>query len=361
MIPKKIRVCYYIFLMSKKIKNTGKHSALLKLTIPDGTKSYIELKQQVAKAGIFDREYTYYAVLSIFVFSGFLLSTFKILTTPVNAWLFLWAILFAFFTVQIAGILHDAGHRAVFKSTKWNDVLGTICGAFIADAFNFWKKKHNMHHAHPNQEGADPDVELPLLSFTKEDYRAKTGLSKYLRKYQAFLYYPMGIFVVFSPRFGSIKYLIKEFKPKMWWEVAIFSASFFAWFVMPFFIFDLQKALLLFVIVNMVLGFYLLNVFAPNHKGMPEIEEGVKISFMEQQIMTSRNIRGHWLTDFMYMGLNYQIEHHLFPSTPRNKLRYITPFVLDICKRARLEYTEVSVIKTNQIILSELHQIAKTS
>lgn len=103
------------------------------------------------------------------------------------------------------------------------------------------------------------------------------------------------------------------------------------------------------------------NIFAPNHKGMPQLPKDIKISFMEHQIMTTRNIYGHWLTDFVYLGLNYQIEHHLFPNCPRNKLKLITPYVEDICRKMNLEFTRVSVLESNKIILSELNRIAKTA
>jgi fatty acid desaturase len=77
--------------------------------------------------------------------------------------------------------------------------------------------------------------------------------------------------------------------------------------------------------------------------------------------MTSRNVDGHWLTDFVYMGLNYQIEHHLFPNCPRINLPKITPYVKEICKKMKLEYTSVSIIETDKIILKELNDVAKAA
>lgn len=347
--------------MAIKIKKSQKIESFQKMSVIDGTKTYAELRQKVAKEGIFERAYGFYSFLTLFVFSGFFLSIYFIFITTSKPLLIIWGVLFSFFAVQMAGLLHDAGHRAIFKTTRANDFVGNIFGSFLAEGYTFWKVKHNMHHAHPNEDDEDPDVALPILSFTKEAYRAKTGIAKILCKYQVYLYYPIGLLLFISPRLGTIKYFLKVYKPKMLPEIVIFSISLFAWFFLQFFIFDLSKALLLFIVTNTTIGFYLLNVFAPNHKGMPYLEKGVKLSFLEQQIITSRNIKGHWLTDFVYMGLNYQIEHHLFPNTPRNKLKHITPFVLELCRKKKLEYTEVSVIETNKIILSELHQVAATA
>ena len=68
-------------------------------------------------------------------------------------------------------------------------------------------------------------------------------------------------------------------------------------------------------------GVYLGGSFAPNHKGMPIIPAGMKVDFLRRQVLTSRNIRGGTAVDFAMGGLNYQIEHHLFPSMPRPNLR----------------------------------------
>ena len=70
-----------------------------------------------------------------------------------------------------------------------------------------------------------------------------------------------------------------------------------------------------------VFGLYMGCSFAPNHKGMPIIEPDEKLDYLRRQVLTSRNVRGGWFIDQLLGGLNYQIEHHLFPSMPRANLR----------------------------------------
>ena len=331
------------------------------ISIQDGVKQYAKLSVAVSKAGILKRSYKYYLALFIFVVTGYLLSGYFIVRVNNIPLLIVLGIIFSFFMVQISGIQHDAGHRAVFKSTFMNDLLGMVCGAFIAMGYSSWKFKHNIHHAHTNQEDEDPDVDLPILSFTEKQYKSRRGLQKFLSKYQAFLYYPIGSLVAFSVRITSMRYFIKEFKTKYIGEIIILGIGIFVMFFLPFFVFNLAKATTLFIVVNVSVGFYLLNVFAPNHKGMPVIAKNQKLSFLEQQIMTSRNVIGSTIIDFVYLGLNYQIEHHLFPNCPRNNLKKLTPYIKEVCKDMKLEYTEVGVIETNKIILSELHNVAKQS
>ena len=330
------------------------------MTTLDGAKMYADLREEVTRAGILDREYGYYAILTIFTFAGYFFTAYQLYLASTTALIVVWGLAFAFFSIQFAGLIHDAGHRTIFKSVKNNDLIGNFYSFFVGHGYSFWRGKHNKHHAHTNQEGEDPDVNLPLLSFTTDRVKKKTGLAKLLIRYQAYIYYPMGVLVVFSPRLGAMRYLRNNFSAKIWLEALLFLGGFFAYFILPFFIFDISKALLVFTVVNFSGGVYLINVFAPNHKGMPQIDDGVKFSFLEQQIITSRNINGHWLTDFLYMGLNYQIEHHLFPNTPRNKLRKITPFVRALCEKRKIEYTSVSFYESNRIIVSELNSVGKS-
>jgi fatty acid desaturase len=85
------------------------------------------------------------------------------------------------------------------------------------------------------------------------------------------------------------------------------------------------------------------------------------MSFLEQQVITSRDITGGPLTDLALVGLNYQIEHHLFPTCPRNKLKLLTPYVQDVCRRMNLEFTTVGIVETNRMILRELRAVAQAT
>lgn len=336
----------------EQIKKIQKISAL------DGASAYAALKQEITKAGILDRSYTYYFFLALFITCGFILSAYYIVRTPMSWQLVFWCLSLAFFSVQIGGFIHDGGHRAIMKSPKNNDFLGYLFDTLVAIGYSSWKIAHNAHHANPNVEDEDPDIELPFHSFTKERFARQKGLYKALSKFQVFLYFPVRSLVALNFRFSHLKYFKKTKKWSMWWEVMIWAIGFSIYIILPFVLFPFSKAILVFLLVNLGMGFYMSNVFAPNHKGMPQIAKGVKISFLEHQIMTTRNIYGHPLTDFVFMGLNYQIEHHLFPNCPRNKLGKITPYVKKICRKLNIEFTQVGVMESNKIILSELQQIA---
>lgn len=332
-----------------------------KISIAEETRAYAKLKQEVKQTGILDRAYGYYASVTTIAIGGFFVSFYQLYSANSALSLLLWSGILVFFMVQIGGIMHDAGHRAICSSVKMNDFFGHMCAGILGMPFGDWKMTHNKHHAHPNQEDEDPDIELPFISLTKERYNSRRGIEKLLRPYQAYLWYPIGSFVSFTKRLYGIKYFQGNTSIKTWWHVILYVLGLFVWFALPFVLFDLQKALIIFWATNLLFGFYLANIFAPNHKGMPQLKKGTTLSFLQHQVTTSRNIHGSFLTDILYIGLNYQIEHHLFPHCPRNKLKLLTPYVKNICRKMGLSYTAVGIVGSNKILLSELHHITKST
>ena len=116
---------------------------------------------------------------------------------------------------------------------------------------------------------------------------------------------------------------------------------------------------LLFILVQQALfGFYLASVFAPNHKGMLIVPKNVRMDFLRLQVLTARNVRANPITDFWYGGLNYQIEHHLFPSMARNKLHQVQRIIRDFCKEHSISYHETSMVRSYLEILEYLHMVS---
>jgi fatty acid desaturase len=103
------------------------------------------------------------------------------------------------------------------------------------------------------------------------------------------------------------------------------------------------KAVVFILVQQGLFGLYLGCSFAPNHKGMPILGPAGQSDFLRRQVLTSRNVRGGWLTDLALGGLNYQIEHHLFPSMPRPNLRRSQPLVAAFCLQKGVPYCQASL------------------
>ena len=104
-------------------------------------------------------------------------------------------------------------------------------------------------------------------------------------------------------------------------------------------------------------GFYMGVSFAPNHKGMPLVPATVKVDFLRRQVLMSRNIRGSRLLDTLMGGLNYQIEHHLFPSMPRPHLRAASPMIAALLPRRGVTYTETGLWQSYGIVVRYINRV----
>jgi fatty acid desaturase len=321
---------------------------------------YVRLIHEVARDGLLRRDYSYYAILAAVIVGGLAISLLQIIRLPASPLLVAWAIAFAFFAAQVSGIVHDAGHHAILASRKWNDVIGEVSCTFLGIGYRTWCRQHNEHHAHPNQDGCDTDIDIPFHAFTTSGFLRQKGLQQRMAKYQAWLFYPARILVIFTRRGASLQFFWAErFNARMLCEIVLWSISLSCWFVAPFLVFPLGKALLVLATVHITMGLYLSNVFAPNHKGMPQVARGARFSFFEQQVLTTRNVRPGLVTDFVHMNLNYQIEHHLFPTCPRRNLKRLTPYVLRACEDIGLPYTTVSLVESHRRIVSRLAWVAR--
>jgi fatty acid desaturase len=99
-------------------------------------------------------------------------------------------------------------------------------------------------------------------------------------------------------------------------EVILLAVHIAAYLSVVFLVLPPVKAITFILVQQGLFGLYLGASFAPNHKGMPILAAADKSDFLRRQVLTSRNVRGGWLTDLALGGLNYQIEHHLFLPCP---------------------------------------------
>ena len=83
----------------------------------------------------------------------------------------------------------------------------------------------------------------------------------------------------------------------------------------------------------------------------------LKVDFLRRQVLMSRNIRGGRFIDFAMGGLNYQIEHHLFPSMPRPNLKRAQAMVRAHCAEQGVTYTETTLLKSYGIVVRYLNAV----
>jgi len=329
------------------------------LSVKDGTRAYSRLRADVRAAGILDRSYVAYAAIIVGAFGGYIASAAAIYAFDGLLPLLIACLAFSFFSVQIAGVMHDSGHRAIFQSITLNNILGNTCCLFLGLVFENWRLRHNEHHAAPNQP-RDPDLYVPFLATDVNQLASKGGFESRLLRFQAWYYYLLGAVVSFSNRLGTVSYFRgRPLNRDDAWRFMIYAAGIVFLFPLPFIVFGLEKALFVFFVVHITTGIYLASCFAPNHKGMTVLEDDADVSFLEQQVVTGRSVTGGRLTEILLVGLNHQTEHHLFPQTPRVKLRRITPLLQKTCDDAHIHFERATFVQTNRDILRVLSHVSR--
>jgi fatty acid desaturase len=116
-------------------------------------------------------------------------------------------------------------------------------------------------------------------------------------------------------------------------------------------------AVAMWFVMMMSFGFFMGAAFAPNHKGMPLIAKDSKLDFFSRQVLTSRNIKGNWLKDNLMGGLNYQVEHHLFPSMARPYLRKAHAIVAEHCRENDITLVEMNLLASYKTIMQHLNTV----
>jgi len=259
---------------------------------------------------------------------------------------------------QVAFLAHEAAHRTIMRTGPENDRLARVLGGIAGMSYSWWDSKHSRHHANPNQVGKDPDIEVDTISFTEEDAAKARGLRRLITRRQGWLFFPLLTLEGLNLHYVGVKHLVTKRGVKgRWTELGTLAAR-FAVLLVPVFVLLPPGMAFAFVGVELaVFGVYMGATFAPNHKGMPQIPHGVKMDFFSKQVRTSRNIRGGWWATWLMGGLNYQIEHHLFPSMPRPHLAKAREIVREYCRTLDVPYTETSLGHSYRIVIEYLNRV----
>ena len=320
---------------------------------------YPTIKQMVRERGLFEPQPRYYSFKILFTLSLLGLSL-AFLFLVHDVWLqMLNAAFLAFVDGQLGFLAHDIGHRQVFRG-RWKNVIGGLIfgNLLLGMSEEWWITKHNRHHSHPNHLDQDPDIDVPLIAFTDEQALAKRGIPRFIVRYQRYFYLPITALLGFSPRNLSIRFLLRKESSRPWLEVIFLTAHFVLYFGLLFAVLGVGPGLLFAGVHHALSGMYLGSTFAPNHKGMPVLEADNDLDYLHRQVLTARNITAHPFTDFWYGGLNYQIEHHLFPNMPRNRLGEAQVLVKEYCRQLGISYHETSVLQSYREIFAELHRVS---
>ncbi|MFF3512477.1 fatty acid desaturase family protein [Streptomyces sp. NPDC002573] len=327
---------------------------------PDTGSDFARLSRRITEAGLLRQRPAYYTV-RLGLVTGLLAAGWAVFAALGDTW---WQLAVAAFMAlifgQVALVAHDLAHRQVFRRRRPSEIWGRLFGNLgIGMSYGWWMNKHTRHHANPNHEELDPDVAPDILVWSTDQARNSSGLARFIGGRQAFLFFPLLTLEGFNLHVASVRALRSPSMKSRLLEGGLLILHMAAYLSALFLVLPPGKALAFLAVHQCLFGVYLGSVFAPNHKGMPTFTGDDRPDFLRRQVLTSRNVRGGRFTDLMLGGLNYQVEHHLFPSMPTPHLRRAQVVVRAHCAEIGVPYHETGLIQSYREALTHLHRVGE--
>lgn len=240
---------------------------------------------------------------------------------------------------------HDYGHLSVFKSTRANHLMHRITiGLIKGAAAGWWNFRHFAHHAKPNVHGKDPDIAFGHLFLFGKVLPREVGLKKkgkgtWLSYTQQQIYFFMLMPPLLLPIGFHIQNALYLKKKRDWYEAAWFVAFYVRWFVQyaPVLSGSMWSAFCFYMLIRFVESFWFVYVTQMSHIPM-RVDRDKEDNWFSMQLAGTCNVKQSTFNDWFTGHLNFQIEHHLFPTMPRHNYHKIQPFVQSICEKHGIKY-----------------------
>jgi fatty acid desaturase len=316
---------------------------------------FAQLNRIVAAAGLHERRPGYYALRLALVAAAYVGGLVAFVIIGDSWWQLAVAAFMAVVFAQTALVAHDLAHKQIFRSGRLSRTAGIITGNLgIGMSYGWWMDKHTRHHANPNHSDHDPDVSPEILVWSTDQARNSKGVARFVGRWQAFAFFPLLALEGLNLHVSGFRALTRPSLRQRGAEGILLVTHVVAYLAALFLVLPPGMAVAFIAVHQALFGIYLGCTFAPNHKGMPEPTDD--LDFLRKQVLTSRNVRGGRLLAAVLGGLNYQIEHHLFPSMPTPHLRRARPIVRKFCDERGISYYETGLIRSYVEALQHLHR-----
>lgn len=282
----------------------------------------------------------------------------------------------AAFWQQMAFVGHDGGHMAITHDFKTDWKIGIFVGNMTTGvSIGWWKKSHNAHHIVTNSVEFDPDIQhLPVFAVTEKFFKSVKSMyherilyfdqvARFFVSNQHWLYYiVMGLarfnlyvqsfLLVFSLPSGRNKYF-ELFGLIFFWTWYIYLCSFLpTWSSLFIFVF-VAHFLAGILHVQITLSHFSMDTY---HGHPNEVFKGSGYALL--QLQTTMDIECNPWLDFFHGGLQFQIEHHLFPRLPRHRLRETKSKVQELCRKHNVPYRSKTFYEANLEVIQRLKETA---
>ena len=346
---------------------------------------YRRLRSELIKMGMFSASPVYYTYKVISTTAIGVLACYLAVTNESASWsmTIIAATILALFWQQCGWLAHDFLHHQVFKTRSLGDLAGIIIGnVFQGFSVHWWKGKHNAHHAVPNLHASspdahdgDPDIDtMPILAWTKKmaEHGKNSRFSRFMIRFQAITYFPILFLARLSWARESWKMCFNgavegvkgaaEDKKRMQYPILerMGLLIHYGWLgaTMYFMPTPVSQKVAFFMMAETFCGLMLAVVFGLGHNGMAVYPADQRPDFWKLQVSTTRNVTPNFFVDWFCGGLQYQVDHHLFPSIPRHNLPKVHQLVASFCKEYGVTYHETDMWQGTKEVLSHLNEVS---
>lgn len=349
----------------------------------DFEKGYRELRAKLVAAGMFNSSKLYYVYkvtsnLGLLAIAAYLAMAFDNFFLNMTG-----AIVMGLFWQQCGWLAHDFLHHQVFQTRLFGDCVGLLVGdLFQGFSVQWWKTKHNAHHAVPNLHASvpgacdgDPDIDtMPVLAWSlKMAEQAKHDpKGRFFVAWQAVTYFPLLCFARLAWAFQSWTFVFGGVGGNLVVEGAKLDQQRIQYPTAEKILLILHYAGLLYILSHMPVmyavsyfllaqtscGLMLALVFGLGHNGMAVYPADQRPDFWKLQVTTTRNVTSNPFVDWFCGGLQYQVDHHLFPSLPRHNLKQVNKLVASFCKEQGVTYHEASMLEGTKEVLAHLSKVS---
>lgn len=335
---------------------------VIDVVVPPHVADFRAVRQELLGRGLFRTRWQFYAKMAMWYVVLFCASIYLTLGCSSLVYHMGGALLMGLFWQQLAGLGHDLGHSSVSHRFERDYFFGSTLGnALMGISTGWWKQSHNTHHVVCNSIEHDPDIQhLPVFAVSAtifeypfaSSYHRKTfsmgAMERFFVSNQHYLFYPVMLFarfnlyvqgwiVILSPTGRELKYRKTEAFSLIvfggWISALVLTLPTWRERVGWVFVSHAATGLLH---VQIAVSHWAMHTY--HGRGYTDASDEWYIT----QFRTTMNIKTHPILDWLHIGLQFQVEHHLYPRLPRHNLRMAQQLVRAVCTEHAIRYHEMS-------------------
>ncbi|XDB57523.1 hypothetical protein AB1E18_010962 [Capra hircus] len=274
-----------------------------------------------------------------------------------SGWLITMFISFLLTVAQAQGsfLQHDMGHLSIFKKSKWNLLMQKfVMGHLKGASSKWWNHRHFQHHVKTNIYPKDPDIDIGPL-FVLGDLQpveyGKNRIKFFDYEKQHLIFCLVSPFVI--PVYFNLGSILEMCRRRHWEDIA-WAISFYIRYFITFGPFcGIFGTMMLIYLVKFLESPWIAYVTQMSHIPM-KISKEEKRDWFSSQVLATCNAEHSFFNDWFTGHLNFQIEHHLFPTMPRHNYHKVAPLVKSLCAKHGLPYVNKPMLKAFGDILRAL-------